>query len=215
MSRALRPAGWTCLLVAPLLSAAPASAQEGAVRYDFLVGQWEGVLEYTDYSDDSTRVTLTARMRAIPDSDGERLRLTFDYVEPDGRTFTSEETLFETPSGLVMGGLWQVADSEYEPAGERYLLDLRQSGQDNNRSASIRNTVLRNSNELTITKWVRYEGSDRELQRHQFRFDRVDGGETLHDRIEPLPPAERRPPGGRADVVRAGWRPAPTGRDRR
>ena len=152
----------------------PALGQDDAHAYSFLLGSWEGELEYLDYGDDSTRVRLSTSLQGLPSSDGRAIVLRFSYEEPDGRIVTSSERLEETADGVELGDLWQVEERSLNETIGVYRLVLRRSGEDNGRPASIVNTVLLDGAELTITTMITYLGSTDSLQRHQYRFRRVD-----------------------------------------
>ena len=142
--------------------------------FDFLLGSWVGVLEYLDYGDDETLVTLPTRLACRLSDASRPLVLEFSFEEPDGRVISSNESLFETEEGVHLGGLWQIAERVYDPSAGTYRLELVQEGEDNGRPAKIRNLVVLRGDELTITKFVKYSGSDEELQRHQYRLRRSD-----------------------------------------
>lgn len=142
--------------------------------FDFLLGSWEGTLEYLDYSDDKTLVRLPTGLRCDRSEAGQGLNLRFSYEEPDGRTVFSGERLFETDDGVFFGGLWHIVEWVEDPATGTYRLELSQEGEDNGRQARIRTSVSLQGDDLTITKSVRYTGSNEELQRHQYRLTRVD-----------------------------------------
>ncbi len=180
------------LLLAPILAAgslAPMSvaaaqeqeAQEDAQKPDleafgFLVGGWEGELEYLDYGDDSTLVRLPTRLTCARDSTGQVLRLEFAYREPDGRTMTGTEELrlLDEPGWISLGDPWKIEELTSDPGAGEYRLVLSRHGEDNGRSADIKNSVLRTGDELTITKQVRYDGAEVYFRRHQYRFRRAD-----------------------------------------
>ncbi|MBT8397725.1 MAG: hypothetical protein HKO65_05810 [Gemmatimonadetes bacterium] len=151
------------------------SPGEDANGYDFLMGSWEGVLEYLDYGDNETLVSLTTRLSCHRSDDGQALVLEFSYEEPNGRIVSDIERLFETEEGLNLGGLWQIVERSENPSAGVYRLELMQEGEDNGREASIRNVVEVEDETLTITKYVRYAGSAAEFQRNQYRLRRTGG----------------------------------------
>ena len=148
--------------------------QEHSTGFDFLLGSWEGSLEYLDYGDDETLVTLPVGLACRRSDDGSALILDFSFAEPDGRTVISSERLFETEEGVNLGGLWQISERSQDPAAGIYRLEMVQDGEDNGREASVRTLVVAEGDQLTITKFVRYAGSTEELQRNQYRLKRTD-----------------------------------------
>jgi hypothetical protein len=160
------------LLFSLSLGAAQASAalQENQGPLDFLVGSWEGELEYLNYGDDQSLVRLPTRLDVRPEEDGDALTFEFSYEEPDGSLGTSRERLRETERGVYFGGLWQIEERQFDEPSGTYRLVLKREGDDNDRKATIRNVVEAEPGRLTITKFVRYDGSEKELQRNQYRF---------------------------------------------
>jgi len=161
-------------LLAILGGIRPAAGQDRLEAYAFLVGAWEGELEYLDYGDDRTRVRLPTSLMCNRSGDGTSLELRFSYEEPDGRVETSTERLAESPEGLYLGELWRIEEAAHRVSAGTYRLVLERQGEDSGRAASIRNTVLVQGDDLTITTLVTYSGSTEALQRHQYRLRRVD-----------------------------------------
>ncbi len=148
----------------------------GLEAFGFLVGGWEGELEYLDYGDDRTLVRLPTRLTCARDSTGRALRLEFAYREPDGRTVTGTEELrlLDEPGWISLGDPWKIEALTADPGANEYSLVLSRHGEDSGRPADLRNTIRRTGHELTITKQVRYEGTPAFFQRHQYRFRRAD-----------------------------------------
>jgi len=160
------------LLISLSLGGAQAGAaiQESPGSFDYLIGSWDGELEYLDYGDDQSLVQLPTRLEVRSDDEGDALTFEFSYEEPDGSLVTSRERLRETERGVFFGALWQIEERRFnEPAGT-YRLALKREGEDAGRKATIRNVVEAEPGRLTITKFVRYDGSENELQRNQYRF---------------------------------------------
>ena len=160
-----------CFLAATIVTK-PAAAQTAMEPYELLVGSWVGELEYLNYGDDLTLVTLPTRLVVEPTGNGKRLDLEFIYQEPDGSEVSGTDQLYETPDGLYFGDRWTVEEQEVEEPGRRLRLVLSREGEDDNRAAFIRTVVLLEGDELTITKQVRYADTGEELQRNQYRFRR-------------------------------------------
>lgn len=171
-SHLLKPLRVVSLLLPGLLAvgAAGVAGQEAVEDYLFLVGSWQGQLEYLDYGDDRTRVTLPTALEAAPAEDGSAILLKFSFEEPGGGMVTSEERLAPTSGGVFMGAVWRVEEWSMEAEDEVYRVVLTREGEDNGRSASIRNSVVVERGELTMTTWVTYEDSPEPLQRNQYRL---------------------------------------------
>ncbi|MGI9628955.1 MAG: hypothetical protein ACR2QM_19140 [Longimicrobiales bacterium] len=148
----------------------PLSGQEGIQAYDFLLGSWEGELEYLDYGDNRTRVQLPTALECAAAEDGMALELEFSYEEPDGSIVASIERLVETSEGLYFGDLWSIEEPAREVSPGVFRLVLARQGQDNGRDALIQNVISVEQDELTITTMVQYEGSTDRLQRNQYRL---------------------------------------------
>lgn len=168
--------GFSLLL---LLAAAPgaASAQDSLVDFEFLLGKWEGELQYLDYRDDETFISLPATMQCEPNETGSALVLAYSYGEPDGRRVDGREVLRLGRDGgeIFFDGRWRVEAASLDSAAERYEVLLVGTGLDNERSAAFRKTILREGTELSITKEVRYEDEDDFFLRNRHVFARADG----------------------------------------
>ncbi|NNF15025.1 MAG: hypothetical protein HKN72_17500 [Gemmatimonadetes bacterium] len=142
--------------------------------YSFMVGSWEGELEYLDYGDNRTLVALPTSLSCELGADGTSLDLRFSYVEPNGRVETSTERLTVTPEGLYMGDLWQIRDSADQVLAGVFRVVLERVGEDNGQMATLVNSIIREGDELTITSTVTYISSGESLQRNQYRLRRSD-----------------------------------------
>jgi hypothetical protein len=148
-----------------------ALAQEAEGIRDLLVGHWTGELEYLDYSDDETLVTLSTRLEVGVAEDGRGLDLTYLFEEPDGSVVEGTDRFFETEEGIYFGDTWKVRERTIDKDTRTLRLVLTREGSDNDRPAQIVTTVERLGNRLTITKRVQVSGEDAPFQRNQFRFD--------------------------------------------
>jgi len=184
-----RPCIWIALIMFTVaLPPRLAGLQQSAGPYDFLIGTWEGELEYLDYGDDRTLVRLATRLVCTRSDDGEGLTLVYSFEEPNGSVVTSTERLYETPDGLYLDGAWQIEARSDDAAGGHRLV-LTQRGEDNGRPASVSNTIIADGGGLTITKSVLYDDTAERLQRNQFRLERVPAGAaTLEERIDVFDP---------------------------
>ncbi|MCL7961163.1 MAG: hypothetical protein M8861_13300, partial [marine benthic group bacterium] len=151
-----------CFLAAIIFST-PAAAQTGMEPFELLVGSWDGELEYLNYGDNLTLVTLPTRLVVKPAGNGQRLDLEFIYQEPDGSEVSGTDQLYETGDGLYFGDRWTVEEQEVEEPGRRLRLVLSREGEDDDRAAFIRTVVLLEGDELTITKYVEYSDTGEEL----------------------------------------------------
>ncbi len=174
MFRALPPVFPVLLLALVVGGSAPAQAlQQDTKAYQPLVGSWAGVLEYLDYGDDRTLVQLPTHLVSKPTGDGAGILFAFSYQEPDGRVVTSTERLIPSSDGIYFGELWQIEEQVHDGKTGDLRLVLSRQGEDNNKQATIRGTVVMEGDDLTITQEVRYLGSTEWLRRHQYRLERA------------------------------------------
>ena len=155
----------------PEQRALPASEMLKTSDFDFLVGSWEGLLDYLDYGDDQTRVELPARATYTLDG---QLRFDFVFTEPSGEAMKDGGTLVVHETGkIVTGGeTYQLVRKNVDADAEMHEIVFRGRGYDNNRPALITHTVTRRGDALVIQKEVIYEGTSEPLLRHEFRFER-------------------------------------------
>lgn len=172
MSNVKRLVRASILLVAFGSMPVEALAQETSALDALLVGRWAGELEYLDYSDNETLVTLPTRLEAAVAEDGRGLDLSYFFEEPNGRIVEGSDRFFETEEGVYFGDTWVVLERESDPSREALRLVLARDGMDDDRPARIITTLERSGSRLTITKNVEYAGSGSRIQRNQFRFQR-------------------------------------------
>jgi hypothetical protein len=152
------------------------AGQEGVEAYSFLVGSWEGELEYLDYGDNRTLVQLPTSMSCERGADGTSLELTFSYVEPSGRVEQSIDRLIPTSEGVQFGVPWRIKQPVQQVSERLVRVVLERDGEDNGQPATIENSIVLDGDELTITSVVTYSASGEMLQRNQYRFRRSDDG---------------------------------------
>ena len=146
--------------------------QETGSRFDFLLGDWEGELQYLDYGDNETRVTLPTWLIVQRAETGVGLELNFLFEEPDGSTVKGGDRLYETGDGVYFGDLWTVETLESPAPDGSHRVTLSREGLDDERPATLWTTIERSGDWLTLTRTVRYEDDGDPFQRNQFRFKR-------------------------------------------
>ena len=135
-----------------LFLTANAFAQEAADKTFFqaIAGNWEGVLEYQDYSADK-RVKLKTYLTVTPAADGNSAEFLTIY-DDFGRIIKSRQTYKIDPAAR----LYQAGDSKYRidsvEAGKIVLLG---SGQDGERVEPIRQTIFFSVDSLNFLKETR------------------------------------------------------------
>jgi hypothetical protein len=158
------------LLVAIGASASSLGAQDDLSAYEPLVGSWQGELEYLDYGDNQTLVTLPTWLVVERAESGKRLDVEFFYEEPDGREVGSRDQLYETPDGLYLGDQWTIEERHADEASGTLRLVLSREGKDDGREASIRRVIVVEGRSLTMTTHVEFTDTGDGLQRNEYRF---------------------------------------------
>ena len=145
-----------------------------------LVGDWAGTLTYTDYGDDATRVELGVRISVAERRDSldtPALEFRYAYTEPDGRSVEGGRDLLvpgTDPARLSFGSAaWTVVARD--TTGGRLRLVVEREGDDNERPATIRETLTAGPEAWTLVKDVRYAGTAAFFERHTYTLRRADG----------------------------------------
>lgn len=137
-----------------------ASAQRGGLTVEELkklAGTWTGSFTYTDYTDDTTKATIPARMEIAVLGDS----LTFNY------TYSLQGQLNKEYGGLryVKGGDQINIDGEafYISAirrkGVRLTIIAEMESNDNGKEAIIRKSITIGPSNLIIVKEVKYSSA--------------------------------------------------------
>ena len=139
--------------------------------FAFLVGSWDGSLEYLNYGDDKTRVTLPTR--AVYQLEGDKISYQFVYTEPNGRKVDGQGSIaVDSNSGVQFnGGAHQVVGRMVDAENELYEIKLTQRGMDNNREAQIDHVIQRNGDKVSITRYILLDGAVDPFVRHTYTFN--------------------------------------------
>ena len=147
-------------------------AQEAKISSDklrMIGGQYVGFLSYTDYSDDSSQTKLSCDANIYWERN--KAKFTTAVKEPNG-TMYHDVTCFKiSRNGKKVkfnGDKYEVLSFENDQDKDQIKLVLEGTGKDNYRSASIRQTLLYNKNELSFVKEVKYDGSASYFTRNQY-----------------------------------------------
>ncbi|MBL7815152.1 MAG: hypothetical protein JNL70_09080 [Saprospiraceae bacterium] len=145
--------------------------------FGFLQGNWKGVLEYTDYQDDKTKVELTTFASfAIVDK---KMNVYTTYIEPNGDAVYNTSEIFVTKKGDKVS-FYKSLMTLIERGENRMVLTC--NGEDNNQKSLIRETIEWSNKILIITKEVKYDGTETFLRRHQYRFEQ-ESAEATQSRL--------------------------------
>lgn len=159
-----------CITAAPLFAvftAGPAQAtQESqslspASAFASLEGEWKGELRYRDYqSNRMESIPVTLDMEALPD--GQTLIQRFDYTDPAFQVYITNLITIE---GAVLTGATARAGRAFETyektialshsgTTDAWTIVMTSEALDDNRPAQIRETMVREGSEVTVTKEV-------------------------------------------------------------
>jgi hypothetical protein len=141
---------------------------------DVLIGEWTGALEYLDYQDNTSRVSLPTDLSIQPKK--ETLRLRYAYVEPNGKIVRGKDQVTYSDEKVKWGGEeWEIQSVEGKSVAEGWEMVLIRNGRDDDRPAILRQTIRRKNDELTVLKEVQYEGADTFSFRNVYRFGKKAG----------------------------------------
>jgi hypothetical protein len=153
-------------------------------NFAFMQGNWVGVLEYTDYQDDKSKVQL--KTNAFFAQQFDKIVSQYTYVEPDGSLVYDKGQITIAKKGDMInfsGEKLKIIKntSRQDSSGEGALI-LEGQGEDNNKKATIRETIYYSKDSLSLLKEVKYEGEKAFLNRHEYRFQR-ESKEILQKRL--------------------------------
>lgn len=150
------------LLAQPVpATTAPITPPTPAEVFASLDGNWEGVIEYRDYQSDTLQsIPMRANMESRPD--GVTMVQRFSFSDPRAAVYATNLIAF---GGDTLSGAAARAGRPFETyqqkvtvtsseAKDRWSLIMAQEGMDDNRPASIRETVIRIEGQMIITKEV-------------------------------------------------------------
>ena len=138
----------------------------------FLVGEWEGSLEYLDYQDDSTKVKLPVVISC--EAKGSKLRLNFSFTEPNGKNVSNKEDIKtgKEPGTLIWGEEWTVKELKLSPSGKEGLnsITLVQEGKDNEKEANIQLRLMSMGSRLAFRREITYKGEEESFVRNTYNL---------------------------------------------
>lgn len=140
-----------------------------------LAGNWRGELTYLDYRDDKSKVTL--KVRTLNNWAKPNLTRDVVFTEPNGKEIKSNSVLKigdDKRSLIEDKDSWRVVKNDYDRDKKQRTIVLETDGDDNNKKAVLRKTLIIGQKQYTITKEVRYEGGSEFFFRNEFRFMRAE-----------------------------------------
>lgn len=156
--------GSTSLLA---LTPAPAALPTRPALYGALAGNWVGSLEYKDYSKPNTRVTLPTKIGVSYTADSSALLMHFTYDDGPGKIVEDDDRFAAnaTVTSIAWGGAKAATPQQYtvtDGAGAkgRIAIVLQGEGEDDNKPATIRETITVSADTLRILKETRVKGGE-------------------------------------------------------
>ena len=140
----------------------------------FLTGSWDGTLEYLNYGDDETRVTLPTR--AVYSQQEDHVAYRFVYTEPGGEEVDGSGSIRFSGNDRVMfnGASHKLVSHMADAEKGSYKVKITRKGQDNDRDAQIDHIIERNAGSLSITRYILLDGESESFIRHTYTFTRVE-----------------------------------------
>ena len=140
-----------------------------------LGGRWTGTLRYRDYRDSTRFVSLPTVVEGTTAADSASVRLDYIYDDGPGKTVRSSD-IFSLNAEMTEL-LWGSAEGERAPStfsvqrisgvGPLTLV-VAMNGEDDNRQARIRETLIVDSSELRILKEVQCKADAPWVFRHEY-----------------------------------------------
>jgi hypothetical protein len=149
--------------------------------YRTLAGHWSGSLTYKDYRDPNRRITLPTLLDISFERDSAALRLVFTYDDGPGKTEYSYDRLAFDAGGTIMTWddtaaakpqAFSVKEYRVEPTAEVIYLVAETEGEDDNKPATLRETITIARDSMRILKTVRPRDGEFGF-RHEYAFRRV------------------------------------------
>ncbi len=139
---------------------------------ELLLGNWRGELEYLDYGDEESRITLL--MRAVFTAEAQQIRFEYFFEEPGGREAADAGTIAPVSGGtkLRLGDdVLEIVTMQVQPDKARFI--FRSRGQDNGRNARFETTIEVDPGHLLVSKQVTLEAGGRTFVRNSYRLTRA------------------------------------------
>jgi len=142
-----------------------------------LGGKWTGTLRYRDYQDSTRFVSLPTVVAGTTAADSMTVRVDFVYDDGPGKNVRSSDTFSLIEQAHVL--LWGAADGkrvvspfavQQFSGGKPNRLIVEMNGEDDDKKALIRETLIVYAGELRILKEVQFKADAPWLFRHEYRF---------------------------------------------
>jgi len=158
----------TCVALGAWTAHGPAAPTRASL-YHALAGEWNGSLDYKDYSNPDRRVTLPTKLRVQFSTDSAALLMHYTYDDGPGKIVESDDR-FSVDAKLTRVTWGSVRDTNpqqfvarasmvAQPAGTEQFI-FEGEGRDDNKPATIRETFTISAKSLRILKETRFAGTD-------------------------------------------------------
>ncbi|MBK8610083.1 MAG: hypothetical protein IPL84_09070 [Chitinophagaceae bacterium] len=156
------------LLITFFVWAAAHAQSVGQADLEKIRGQWTGSLTYLDYTSNKSE-TVQASLEV---SMKNKTVFMFAYSYPNEPGRGGKEKFKLSENGSKINNM-KVIERIEQPEGG-YKIVLEEKGKDGNegRTAIFRHIFEKKDQQLTITKMVKFEGTDDFFQRNQYQFKR-------------------------------------------
>jgi hypothetical protein len=162
---------------------AAARSGSGSSFSERLVGGWKGSLKYKDYQEPNREVRLPTVLKATSTSTTNGVVLDYVYDEASGKTVHSTSIFALDDAGRELRWGSRQDAPEKRPLYAVQSLDCRESdvtcrliveteGEDDDKPATIRETVIVGGVLLLIIREVRFAGEQDFIQRHAYSLVR-------------------------------------------
>jgi len=144
-------------------------------RLASLNGNWNGYLEYLDYSDGKTKVKLPTTCEAIYNKSGndKYLSVKFIFDEGNGRTVTGEDAWTVIDDNTFFFDSTNFAITKFSEDNGNSILVLEREWKDNDKPCTIRETFTIKPDYFGILKEVKYKDDKDFFTRHEYVFNRI------------------------------------------
>jgi hypothetical protein len=161
------------------VQAAPALSPSARTVHAALSGSFTGALRYRDYQDSTRFVTLPTELVGVLNADSGSVRLDFTYDDGPGKTVRSSDRFALAANTTELR--WGPADGGRPPSvfkvrslsgRDTIRLVAESEGSDDNRPATLRETITISAGAVAILKEVRFSSASSWLFRHEYTFRR-------------------------------------------
>lgn len=161
------------------VGATSALAPSARTVHAALAGRFTGALRYRDYQDSTRFVTLPTELTGVPSADSSSVRLDFAYDDGPGKIVRSSDHFELAGNATVLR--WGPADGRQPPSvftvralsvGDTIRMVAETEGSDDNRPATLRETITISAGGIGILKEVRFSSALPWLFRHGYTLRR-------------------------------------------